>query len=101
LDDSTDGEDEDLEPPSEVEEEVIFRWAWIGGAMKMAQDEDEAVSLVKAWVEADERPQAFQLDAESQEVRAMVCRWHVLFVRDEILMRRAPRGDQVVLPRSI
>jgi hypothetical protein len=99
-DDSTDGEDDDPMPPSAEEDEVIARWAWIGGAMREAQNADEDVMVVKAWVETDERPQAFQLDTESQEVRALVCRWHELFVRDGILMRRAPRGDQVVLPRS-
>jgi hypothetical protein len=97
---STDGEDDDPMPPSEEEDEVIARWAWVGGAMREAQNADENVSMVKAWVETDERPQAFQLDTEGQEVRALVCRWHELFVRDGILMRRAPRGDQVVLPKS-
>jgi hypothetical protein len=99
-DDSTDGEDDDPMPPSAEEDEVIARWAWIGGAMREAQNADENVSMVKAWVETDKRPQAFQLDTEGQEVQALVCRWHELFVRDGILMRRAPRGYQVVLPRS-
>jgi hypothetical protein len=42
-----------------VKEEEINRWAWTGGAMRMAQDEDEAVSKVKAWVETDERRKHF------------------------------------------
>jgi hypothetical protein len=42
-DNSTNGEDEDPAPPSEIEQEVISGWAWIGGAMRMAQKEDEAV----------------------------------------------------------
>jgi hypothetical protein len=83
-----------------VEEEEINRWTWTGGAMRIAQDEDEVVLKVKAWVKTDEQPQAFQLDTEEQEVRAMVCRWHKLFVRAGILMRCAPHGDQVVLLRS-
>jgi hypothetical protein len=67
-DDSTDGEDDDPMSPSAEENEVIARWAWIGGAMREAQNADENVSMVKAWVETDERPQAFQLDTEGQEV---------------------------------
>jgi hypothetical protein len=55
--------------------------------------EDETVALVKAWVDTDEKIKAFQWDAESQELRAMVCRWHKLFMKDEILMKRVPHGD--------
>jgi hypothetical protein len=54
-DDSTDGEDDDPMPPSEEEDEVKARWAWVGGAMREAQNADEDVSMVKAWVETDER----------------------------------------------
>jgi hypothetical protein len=69
--------------------------------MREEQDEDDVVSRVRAWVAMGAKPSPEELDAESQETRALVSRWSELAVVEGILVRLRQGSSQVVLPQKL
>ena len=60
--------------------------------MKTIQEADGDIHRLRDWVVRDRRPMPEELDAEGQEMRAMLARWKELVVQEEILYRRSKYG---------
>jgi hypothetical protein len=69
--------------------------------MRGEQGEDDIISRVRAWVGMGAKPSPEELDAESQETRALASRWSGLAVVEGILVRLRQGSSQVVLPQKL
>jgi hypothetical protein len=63
--------------------------------MREEQDEDDVVSRVQAWVAMGAKPSPEELDAESQETRALVSRWSELAIVEGVLVRLRQGSSQL------
>jgi hypothetical protein len=101
--DSTEGDESDEEVPSDDDDEPSHGpdYSWSNDVMREEQDEDDVVSRVRAWVAMGAKPSPEELDAESQETRALVSRWSELAVVEGILVRLRQGSSQVVLPHKL
>ena len=69
--------------------------------MEAMQRGDVEISWLRDRVERGDKPAATEMDAEGQEMRAMIARWKELVVKEKILYRRSKYGLQAVLPREM
>ena len=60
--------------------------------MREAQEADTDVSRLASWIQANRKPDPKDMDAENQQVHAMVVRWKELHTLEEVMYWRCQHG---------